>query len=162
MHECGVMGVSLSRTEWLIGYGCWPTAHPGQGDGWGFARLSRKAALARPVTGLLIRLALAPSRSRIPRGAMGGRHDNHHIYSFAQRFRSITRRDRSIACSAAQASGVTKRQRPDLRIGCQMPMANISMIVIGDASRDSPRSSNISLALWLWMILQRAFVKCAF
>jgi hypothetical protein len=52
------MGVSLSRTEWLKRYGCWPTALSGQGDGWGFARLSRKAALARPVTGLLIRLAL--------------------------------------------------------------------------------------------------------
>ncbi len=49
---------SMSRTEWLKRYGCWPTAHPGQGDGWGFARLSRKAALARPMTGVLSRLAL--------------------------------------------------------------------------------------------------------
>jgi hypothetical protein len=73
----------LLPAEWLKRYGCWPTAHLGQGDGWGFTRLSRKAALARPVTGLLIRLALAPSRSRIPRRANGGRHDNHYIHSAA-------------------------------------------------------------------------------
>ncbi len=58
VYSVGGMGVPLARAEWLKRCGCWPTAHPGQGDGWGFTRLSRKAALTRPVTGLLIRSAL--------------------------------------------------------------------------------------------------------
>ena len=63
-----------------------------------------KAALARPVTVILSRLALAPSRLRTPRKKNGGQHDNHHIHSLAQCTGSTIGRNRATPRRAATAA----------------------------------------------------------
>ena len=63
-----------------------------------------KAALARPVTVILSRLALAPSRLRIPREENGGQHDDHHIHSLAQCSGATIDRNRATHRRAATAA----------------------------------------------------------
>ena len=80
---------------------------PVKAMGWGFTRLSRKTALARPVTGLLIRVDRRLLHARAFRAANGGRHDDYHIHSSAQRFRAAIGRDCATARSTATAAVVT-------------------------------------------------------
>jgi hypothetical protein len=80
-----------------------------------------EAALARPVTGLLIRSALGSFTLAHSARAKGGRHDHHHIHSFAQRYRAITRRDCSTprrATATAVTRTVTVFKYNNLIISC--------------------------------------------